>query len=208
MKSQDPENQLRELREEARKLGYTVSPELEYVDRETGTGKRRREQYEKMIYDAEHGRFTVLLIWALDRVSREGALKTLLLIERLNRSGVKIKSLHEPWLDPASPTYELLLPIFSWVASAEAIRVSMRVKSGLEKWRAMNPDRRLGRPPCDVDHQEVIETHRRLASVRETGRTLNLSRSMVYRVLKAHKLSGKTHQITGSNGKGNQEPAR
>lgn len=181
-KGQDPMNQLRELRAEVQRLGFEVSPELEYVDRETGTGKRKRGQFEKMLYDAEHGRFKLLFIWALDRFSREGTLKTLLLLERLNRSGVKVKSLREPWLDPSSPTYELLLPIFAWVAKAEAQRLSARVQAGLARARAEGV--RLGRPPVEVAPEQVAQVYSANNSIRATAKVLHVSASTVQRILR------------------------
>lgn len=184
-KGQDPENQLRELRVECRRQGYALSPEHEYVDRETGTGKRRRPRFEEMVYAAEHRRFQLLVVWSLDRLSREGTLKTLLLIERLNSCGIKVKSLKEPWLDPASPTYELLLPIFAWVAKAEAQRISDRVRSGLLRAKAMGI--KLGRPAKDIDPQRVLQIYKQVHSVRETAKLVGgVSRSLIHRVIKAN----------------------
>jgi DNA invertase Pin-like site-specific DNA recombinase len=82
-----------------------------------------------MLADAERRKFDVLLIWALDRLSREGTIRTLLLLDQPGKAGVKVRSLSEPWLGPASPTYELLLPIFAWIARQESLRISERVKA-------------------------------------------------------------------------------
>lgn len=109
-KGQDPRNQLLELRRYSEGKA-NCAPIVEYVEQETATGKKRRPVFDQMLQDAERGRFEVLVIWAIDRLSREGPLKTMLLLDRMHRAGVKVKSLKEPWLDPRfadlrpSPSY-------------------------------------------------------------------------------------------------------
>lgn len=185
VKSQDPENQLRQLREEAMRLGYTKEQTIEYVDRETGTGKRRREQFEKMLLDAKQGRFDILLTWALDRLSREGVLKTLLLLDRLTSCGVRVKSLCESWLDPASPTYDLIVPVWAYCARAEALRVSTRVKAGLARAKAMGT--MLGRRPIEVEVKKVLEAYAQHRSIRVVSNLLGYTRSIVHRTIAQHR---------------------
>lgn len=185
-RDRDPENQLSELRVYCEREGYTLAPEHEYVDRETGTGKRRRSRFEEMLEDAEHGEFQILLIWALDRLSRDGTLKTLLILDGLNACGVKVKSLREPWLDPASPTYELLLSVFAWVARQEAMRISERVRAGLTRARAQG--KRLGRKPKYGDRAaDIVGQAVRLRgegkSLRAISDVVGLSRSRVCQIL-------------------------
>jgi DNA invertase Pin-like site-specific DNA recombinase len=138
-KGQDPMNQLVELRRYSESRTDKM-PIIEYVEQETATGKKRRPVFENVLRDAERGRFEVLVIWALDRFSREGPLRTMLLLDRLHRAGVKVKSLKEPWLDPDSPSYDLLLPIFAWIAKQEALRISERVRAGRDRARSMARD--------------------------------------------------------------------
>lgn len=185
IKSQDPENQLLQLRDEAQRLGFTREQTVEFIDRETGTGKRRREQFEKMLLAAKQGRFELLLVWALDRLSREGALKTLLVLDRLTSDGVRVKSLCENWLDPASPSYELLVPTWAYVARHEAIRLSQRVKAGLARAKAMGTV--LGRRPIEVEVDKVLAAYLQHQSVRIVARLLGYSRSIVHRTISQHR---------------------
>jgi DNA invertase Pin-like site-specific DNA recombinase len=185
-KGQDPINQSTALRDLAKREGLPVV--VEYVDRETGTGKRRRAEFERMLADAEKHAFDVLFIWALDRLSREGTLKTLTLIDKLAKLGIRVRSHCEPWLDPASPTYELLLPIFAWIARQESMRISERVKAGLAT--AVAKGKKLGRIPKHGDR--VGEVRARILRLRGEGRSLReisdavgLSRSRVSQIIKA-----------------------
>lgn len=186
-KGQDPANQITALHDLAHRENLPVV--MEYVDRETGTGKRRRAEFERMLADADQRKFDVLLIWALDRLSREGTLKTLLLLDRLARAGVKVRSLSESWMDPASPTYELLLSIFSWIARQESLRISERVKAGLAT--AVAKGRRLGRTPKHGD--QAGEILKQILKLRLEGKSLSkisdavgLSRSRISQIIAAH----------------------
>jgi DNA invertase Pin-like site-specific DNA recombinase len=63
----------------------------------------------------------------------------------LDRLGVPVLSVREPWLDTSGPVRPLLVAIFGWVAEQERTRLIERTKAGLE--RARRQGKRLGRPP-------------------------------------------------------------
>ena len=71
---QDTENQLAELRRFASTQGWEIA--TEYIDHESG-GRADRREFCQMFTDAAQRQFDVLLFWALDRLTREGALETL-----------------------------------------------------------------------------------------------------------------------------------
>jgi len=145
--SQDPSNQLNPLRDYARALGGEVVEE--YIDLASG-GSGDRENFLRMLNDAEKRKFDLLLVWALDRLSREGISNTLGYLERLRRNGVALKSLQESWLDTRDEGLgQLLLAIFSWVAQQERRRIVERTKAGLE--RAKRQGKKLGRHPGAKD---------------------------------------------------------
>ncbi len=193
-RGQDPRNQIAALREHAARCGLHVV--TEYIERESASGRRTRPEFERMQSEAERGRFGVLLVWALDRLSREGTLKTLLLIDRLARAGVKVKSVQEPWLDPASPMYDLLLPVFAWIANQESRRIGERVKAGLKRVRAEGV--RIGRPRVEVDAARVAEAYGRLKSIRKTARELGPSASSIRRLLGCSVLRQKPREKSGA----------
>jgi DNA invertase Pin-like site-specific DNA recombinase len=72
---QDNENQLLQLREFAGKQGWEIVGE--YIDTVTGSGKKARDQFDRMMRDASQRKFDLVLFWKLDRFSREGVRKTL-----------------------------------------------------------------------------------------------------------------------------------
>src|SRR5713101_7560939 len=67
-KGQDPEMQLRELREYCERRGWTVS--AEYVDVGVSGAKDSRPQLNKLMSDAKQRRFDAVLVWKLDRLGR------------------------------------------------------------------------------------------------------------------------------------------
>ena len=64
---QDPETQLRQLREYAERRGFPVT--AEYVDHASGS-RNDREQYRAMLEAARRRQFDVLLVWRYDRFAR------------------------------------------------------------------------------------------------------------------------------------------
>lgn len=145
--SQDPQNQLNPLRDYAKAIGGEIV--WEYVDLASG-GNSERENFLKMLNDADKRTFDLLLIWALDRFSREGISNTLGYLERLRRNGIAVKSLQESWLDTRDEGIgQLLLAIFSWVAAQERKRIRERTIAGLK--RAREAGKLLGRPAGSKD---------------------------------------------------------
>lgn len=66
-KGQDPEMQLRELREYCQRRGWQIAGE--YVDTCTGS-KDRRPALDRLMADAKRRKIDVVLVWKLDRFGR------------------------------------------------------------------------------------------------------------------------------------------
>lgn len=145
--SQDPENQLRPLREFANALEGEIVEE--YIDKASGSNGDRIN-FLRMLKDADKREFNLLLVWSLDRLSREGIPNTLGYLKRLKSNGIAIKSLQESWLDTRDEGIgELLVAIFSWVAQQERKRLIERINAGLDRARANG--QKLGRPKGSKD---------------------------------------------------------
>jgi DNA invertase Pin-like site-specific DNA recombinase len=133
-------NQLPDLERLAAARGFEI-----VAYEETESAAKARPVLDRMLADARAGRLQAVVIWALDRLHRSmvGAITTVLELDRL---GVEVLSLKEPWLDTSGPVRSLLVAIFGWVAEQERTRLIERTKAGLERARAQG--KRLGRPPC------------------------------------------------------------
>lgn len=145
--SQNPENQEKPLFKMADSLDLEVVGV--YTDKVSG-GNSNRPEFQQMLRDAKARKFDMILVWSLDRFSREGISNTLHYLEELKRNGVSLKSLQESWLDTSDEGMgQLLIAIMSWVAKQERVRISERTKAGLV--RAKENGKSLGRPNGSKD---------------------------------------------------------
>jgi len=139
---QDPENQLIPLRKFCEAMSWEITKE--FVDKASG-GSADRPAFQSMLGEVRQRHFDLILVWALDRFSREGMTNTLSYIKQLTAYKTSLKSLQESWLDTSQQgVSELLLAIFAWVAAEEKRKISERTKAGLAKLKAKGI--KLGRP--------------------------------------------------------------
>ena len=130
---QSTENQLPVLEQLCRHRGWTVAE----VYQEHGSAWHSGHQPELagLIKEARLGKFDILLCWALDRLSREGALAILRLVDKLKHYGVRVVSYQEGWTEAPGELAEVFYSLTGWVARMESQRRSERVKAGLERAR-------------------------------------------------------------------------
>jgi len=108
-----------------------------YEDVESGKlGPEGRPEFARMLADGEAGKWSVLVFWALDRLSRQGAFVTLGYLDRLTRAGVQYVSAQEPFLDSGGPFGEVILALLACVARLERERHSERTKAGIAHRRS------------------------------------------------------------------------
>jgi DNA invertase Pin-like site-specific DNA recombinase len=135
-------NQLSSLNAYAEYRGLEVVQT--YNVQESAWKGAHRVSLSQVYAQARAGMFQVLLVWALDRLSREGVQATLEIVDRLARYGVQVWSVQEQWTEADGASRELLLSITAWVARQESERRSERTKAGLERAKANG--KALGRP--------------------------------------------------------------
>jgi len=147
---QTVENQERELRAWAGRLGLEVVA----VYAETMSGARSsRAALAAVLAGAHRREFDVLLLWALDRLTREGIGATARYLDQLRAAGVRVMSHQEPWLDTGGPVGDLLVAVFAWIAKQERERIGERVRAGQARARAQGVH--IGRKPRLVNVEEV-----------------------------------------------------
>ena len=94
----------------------------------TGTSTQKRTQFNRMIRDAEAGKFTLILTKEVSRFSRN-ILDTIHYTRRLRSLGVSIRFVNDG-IDTADPDSELRLSIMASIAQEESRRTSSRVVWG------------------------------------------------------------------------------
>ena len=120
---------------EAKALGVNVVEK--YIYNGSGGSVGENDTFNQMLKDSDARKFKLLIIFSLDRFSREGISNTLGYIKRLKQNGVAIKSISEPWLDTTQEGIgELLLAIMSWVAEQDRKRIIEKTKLKLDYYKA------------------------------------------------------------------------
>jgi len=178
--SQDPENQLRELKAFCTKQGW----EIVEVYTDFASGKRSdRTSFKRMMLDASKRKFDFVLFWAMDRFSREGIEATLAYIRQLDTYKVGFRSYQEPFFDSAGPFKEFMIAAFATFASLERAKISERTLAGLAKAKA---DGRVGGRPKVEDDLKLMAKYQKLRdvgmSVRGIAAELGISATTVQKL--------------------------
>src|SRR5262249_28093068 len=102
--------------------------------------------FNRLFEDAAEDRFDSVLVWSLDRFSREGMIPTIEYLEKLTQSGVSFHSFTEPMISTDNELIrDIVLAVMASLAKQESLRISQRPKAGMERARAKGV--RIGRPP-------------------------------------------------------------
>ena len=175
---QHAENQRPEVEQIAAARGLDVVMQEE----EAASTRYKRPAFDRIMTAARGRKVDVVVIWALDRLGRSmvGNLEAVLELDRL---GVEVVSVREPWLDTQGPTRSLLVAIFSWVAEQERDQRSARTKAGLA--RVVKSGRTLGRPAVSVNVEAARSMKADGKTWPQVARALGVSRSAVLRAVKA-----------------------
>lgn len=128
---QRPENQ--GLREWAERRGLDVVREFTVHDSAWKSGNGKGREYDaaraELVEGARQGEYQVVLIWALDRLSRRGYTDLSGVIDKLSASGAQLWSKQEEWLQTVGPFGEIVVHMLAWMAQQESQRRSERTKA-------------------------------------------------------------------------------
>jgi DNA invertase Pin-like site-specific DNA recombinase len=194
-KGQDPENQLAELRQGAERSSYEIAGE--YVDEVSGRkGADKRPRFSDLLVDAHKRRFDMVLVWALDRLSREGFETCVSYVKQLSDCGVSLRSFTEPLLSTENETVRaIMFALQSSQAKAEAEKISARVKAGVARKRRSFRDGAWGTRPLEISSPEKVDAVRAMLSsgvgIGKTARTLRVGNGVVQRIAKAMRAEAK-----------------
>ena len=167
---QTVENQRRAVEELARARGYEP-----VVYEESESAAKARPVLDQLLDDVRLGKRQAVVVWALDRLQRSmaGCIDTVLELDRL---GVPVLSVREPWLDTSGPVRSLLVAIFGWVAEQERTRLVDRTRAGIQRAREQGTrsGKAIGRPRREVDAARVVELREAGRSWRSIARALKV----------------------------------
>lgn len=175
LNGQDPEMQLRELREYSGRRGWEIAGE--YIDQGVSGAKESRPELNRLTVAAHRRAFDAVLVWKIDRYGR--SLEHLVnALADLGAYGVAFISLRDN-LDLSTPSGRLMFQIIGAMAEFERALIQERVRAGLRNARAKG--KRLGRPCRNVDAARVTALRASGASWRAISRELGVGIATLYR---------------------------
>jgi len=176
-KGQDPQMQLRELREYCERRNWTITSE--YVDVGVSGSKDSRPELNKLMADAKQRRFDAVLVWKLDRFGR--SLKHLVsALGEFVALGIAFVSLRDSF-DLTTPAGRLMFNMVASFAEFERDLIRERVMAGIANRRAKGF--RVGRKPVTIDSPRLQALRSEGQTIREIATTLGCSRSLVHKTL-------------------------
>jgi len=173
-KGQDPETQLRALREYAARRGF--GPAGEYIDYASGM-RDDRPQYQALFAAARKRQIEVVLVWRYDRFARS----TQALVQALHefhRLGVDFISYQEN-IDTTTPQGELIFTVMASLAQFERALISERVKAGMARAKAQG--KRISRAPIPRGVQgRIADLYRQGVSIHQISKKLGIGYSTAW----------------------------
>ncbi len=174
--SQNPDMQLRELREYCIRRGWDVA--VEYVEAGVCGAKEERPQLDRLLGECRKRRVDAVVVYRYDWFAR--SLRQLVnAVEKFRALGIDFVSLHEG-VDTSTPNGRLVFGIFASIAEFKRELVRERVRSGLAAARARG--KRTGQPRKDVDAAKALRLPNSGASWRAIADRLGVSVGTAYNV--------------------------
>jgi len=154
------------------------SPRELYEDHFTGTSDDR-VSLQRMLADARLGKFTRVIIFKTDRLSRN--VRDFLNIQHeLDSLGIDIVSLHDP-MDVSTPSGRAMLHIMAAMGQLEVENIRLRVKSGMAAARARGV--KFGPPKRELDVARLEALYAADVHLVDIARELGFSISHLYRLI-------------------------
>jgi len=175
---QDPEMQLRELRDYCQRRGWQVADE--YIDAGISGAKDSRPELNRLVADAHKRLFDVVVVWRLDRFARSVS-HLLRALETFGSLGIEFVSLSEQ-VDTSTPAGKMVFTVLGAVAELERSLIAERVRAGLRNARARG--KRLGRPRKAAPAKAIAQLRSQGATWRAIAAKLGVCPATAYKASK------------------------
>lgn len=151
---QHTENQMADFEIWLKSHKVDLSDVQYYSENETAWKAGHQKELARLLNDMRTGKrkYDVVLVWALDRLTRQGIGAILQLVNSFKICGARISSIKESFLDVDSSFNEVFIAFIAWAAKFESDRKSERVKAAHARLREQG--KHLGRPKGSKDNPE------------------------------------------------------
>lgn len=158
--AQSTENQLRELRDAASRLGWDVV--AEFVDHGISGAKGRadRPQLDAMLKGVSRKEFDVVAVWSVDRLGRS-LIDLVVLLKELHSTGIDLY-LHKQAINTTTPSGRAMFQMMGVFAEFEREMIRDRVNAGLAVIKETGKNKHgdvvtLGRPKVSTKVENRIK---------------------------------------------------
>lgn len=176
-KDQDPERQLMKCRNYCEIHDHTIIGE--WSEHHTGDSDpfKRPECARALASGAD-----AVVIYSMDRLTRQHPVKVIRLIQDLKDSGVKVVSITEPAFNMEHDLSEVMLFLIGWFNNYFLKKLKRDIKSGMDKAKASG--KHIGRPSVKFNKYRAIELLRSGMSQRKVAEELGVSLATINRYKK------------------------
>ena len=179
--SQSVMNQVDQLEDYCKAKGWMVV--RKYIDQASGKGSADRTQFQLMMAETAQHPFDVVVVWALDRFTREGVFQTFAHVQRLMNHGIAFESFKEEHFRTTGSFGPVMLAIAAWIAEQECKRIVERTLAGLE--RARKAGKHIGRPHLVLDRTAIRQMVASGTSLRRTAAHFGVDRSTITAIVRS-----------------------
>lgn len=179
---------------------YSLKPVGHFADVGVTAFKKDvvRPEFEKAMAMIESGQAKVLLVWKLDRLTRN-VTHFWNIVERLDAAGATFQSVTEPFLNTASPMAKAIVGLFAAMAEEEASGIQERARSWHQHRRdnCMVP---IGPRPYGFDRPKKHEADWvKGGSLRKNESEADIIKEVAIRVLEGESMRGIARDLTARN---------
>ena len=177
---QTVENQRLELDKYCERQGWQIVKI--YNDTGISGSKSDRPALNEMLQDASKGKFSVLVVWKIDRLARSTT-DLLNILLTLKTNGVDFCSTTQA-IDTTTSYGKMVMTFLGAISEFERDTIIERVNSGLARARANGV--KLGRPRVGFDVNEALRMRDKEGlGYKQIAKALGIPRTTIYRTLGA-----------------------
>lgn len=179
--AQTVENQFQELREVAKRNGWTVVAELSDSGISGAKGRDQRPAFDQLLKRATRREFDLIMVWSVDRIGR--SIQHLVgFMNDIQAMGVDLFVMQQA-IDTTTPSGRMIFSIFSALGEYERELIRERIMAGQKRARAQGV--KIGRPSKlnDAVRTSVMLLRDGGMGIKEISKRLEIGVSSVYSAL-------------------------
>jgi site-specific DNA recombinase len=182
-----PEAQRRATRAQVEAKGWQFVRHFEDVGRSGYDPKAKRPGLDALLAAIEAGEADKVVIYKLDRLTRQGVAEAVRLVDLLARHGAALVSVEESFLDTGSKMGQGIFALFAAMASQESENISTRTTAAKALLR-VSGSHAGGRAPYGYSASKVLRDGLTIRTLEPNAREADVVRDIARRVLEGESL--------------------